>query len=253
MFSLRPLPSRPTVANECKYLGTFSIGALLFHLRECWWLWECENARGEETLRGSFVDSLVISTGGGNACEEMVFISHSDHVQSRESLQSREHIGELVGCWVLVGCGLLSTTNTGHQPVVNATGHQTKVFTTARDDLWWWDWYQIKVIWILESKSKNSFHHQHQLHCYWTRVAHTHWWRHNIIFGSHLKFSYNICTCDSLHNNRLSCHRWCQHLDAVKIRRWQELICALTLSVEELKTWPMVADDRPLCSRWLLI
>ena len=62
------LPSRPTVANECKYQGTFSIGALLFHLRECWWLWECENARGEETLRGSFVDSLVISTGGGNAC-----------------------------------------------------------------------------------------------------------------------------------------------------------------------------------------
>ena len=78
---LRPLPSRPTVAKECKYQGTFSIGALLFHLRECWWLWECENARGEETLRGSFVDSLVISTGGGNACEEMVFISHSDHVQ----------------------------------------------------------------------------------------------------------------------------------------------------------------------------
>ena len=87
---------------------------------------------------------------------------------------------------------LLSTTNTGHQPVVNATGHQTKVFTTARDDLWWWDWYQIKVIWILESKSKNSFHHQHQMHCYWTRVAHTHWWRHNIIFGSHLEFGYNI-------------------------------------------------------------
>ena len=69
MFSLRPLPSRPRVAKGCKYQGTFSIGALLFHLRECWWLWECENARGEETLRGSFVDSLVISTGGGgNAC-----------------------------------------------------------------------------------------------------------------------------------------------------------------------------------------
>ena len=38
-------------------------------------------------------------------CEEMVFISHSDHVQPRESLQSREHIGELVGCWVLVSTG----------------------------------------------------------------------------------------------------------------------------------------------------
>ena len=225
MFSLRPLPSRPTVANECKYLGTFSIGALLFHLRECWWLWECENARGEETLRGSFVDSLVISTGGGNACEEMVFISHSDHVQSRESLQSREHIGELVGCWVLVSTGCY------YQPqtlVINQLSTRLVTrpgYLPARDDLWWWDWYhQIQVICILESKSKNSFHHQHQLHCYWTRVAHTHWWRHNIIFGSHLKFSYNICTCDSLHNNRLSCHRWCQHLDAVKIRRWQELI-----------------------------
>ena len=171
---------------------------------------------------------------------------------NRESLQSREHIGELVGCWVLVSTGCY------YQPqtlVINQLSTRLVTrpgYLPARDDLWWWDWYQIKVIWILESKSKNSFHHQHQLHCYWTRVAHTHWWRHNIIFGSHLKFSYNICTCDSLHNNRLSCHRWCQHLDAVKIRRWQDLR-SYTLGGRIEDMTDGCRDDRPLCSRWLLI
>ena len=140
---------------------------------------------------------------------------------------------------------LLSTTNIGHQPVVNATGHQTGVFTST----WWF--MMMRLI-----PSNPSFHHQHQLHCYWTRVAHTHWWRHNIIFGSHLEFGYNILAeyivtlfiTTVFHVRGKS-----SMMPTFRCSENKAMARALTLSVEELKTWPMVADDRPLCSRWLLI
>ena len=153
---------------------------------------------------------------------------------------------------------LLSTTNIGHQPVVNATGHQTGVFTST----WWF-----MMMRLIPNPRYMNIGIQIQKHfspspsntlLLDARRAYTHWWRHSTIFGSHLEFGYNICTCriycDSLHNNRLSCHRWCQHLDAVKIRRWQDLRShTLGGRIEDMTDGCPVCGNRPLCSRWLLI